>query len=140
MMGQSLVRFSFRILGTVLVVGGSVFVTQTATADETAQIVVEARAPVQSTTDRNASHPGGARVDILSVDYNVGVADLDLTKHADVLQAQEQIKAAAKKACAAIQAEFPVRQMSDRRTCESEATARGLDDLNKLIAAAGKAK
>jgi len=110
-----------------------------ALADDTSQIVVEAKAPVHK-MQTSTGQPGGDRVDLLSVSYHVHMTGLDLSKHGDVLQAQEQVKAAAKKGCAAIQKDYPVDAMSDVRQCESEATARGMAQLDKLVAAAGKAK
>ena len=109
----------------VLLTAGSVL------ADETAQVVVEAKAPVHSQHAADNT-PGGARVDVLSVQYHVHLSGLDLSKRDDFLQAQEQVKLAAKKACTSIQAEYPTRPMSDEQGCEADATARGMDQLNKL--------
>jgi hypothetical protein len=33
---------------------------------------------------------------------------------------------------------YPVRQMSDTQSCEKDATARGVEQLNKMVAAAAK--
>lgn len=113
------------------IVAGVLLTAGSALADETAQVVVEAKAPVHSQHAPDTSS-GGARVDVLSVAYHVHLSGLDLSKRNDFAQAQEQVKVAAKKACTSIQAEYPTRPMSDEQACEADATARGMDQLNKI--------
>jgi len=81
---------------------------------------------------------GGAQVDLLSVRYHVHLAGLDLTKTADVVKLQDQIKVAAQKACKAIQDQYPTRSMSDEQTCVTEATGRGMAQAKDAVAAAEK--
>lgn len=135
-------RFSKRpgnvVLAAVLA-AGSLIGSAPVFADDTAQIVVEAKAPVHKQTT-NEGAPGGARVDLLSVSYHVHLAGLDLTRHADVLEAQDQIRIAAKRACAAIQAEYPVRQMSDEQSCVNDTVSRGLAQLKGMTPAAAQTK
>ena len=135
MSGTTSVRPSRVLIATAIT--GLALGSALAIADESNDVIIEAKAPlhIQHT---NEGSPGGARVDLMSIAYHVNMQGLNLSKHADVLVAQEQVKVAAKKACAAIQAAYPVQQMSDARTCEQEATARGMDQLNKLVAGAGK--
>ncbi|MBS0577987.1 MAG: UrcA family protein [Proteobacteria bacterium] len=111
-----------------IVAGGSV-----ALAGEEAQVVVEAKAPVH-TQNTVGGMPAGTQVELLSVAYTVPLTGLDLTKTADMAKAQEQVKAAAKKGCTTIQAEYPTRPMSDQRSCETEAVARANAQLTKLVA------
>lgn len=99
------------------------------------EIVVEATAPVQ-VEHTHAGPPGGASVDILSVKYRVSVQNLDLTKHADVLKLDEQIKVAAKKACDSIAAQYPTRSLSDAQTCINDAVRSTASQEKELIAAA----
>ena len=113
-------------------VAGVVLGAGSVLADETAQVVVEAKAPVHSQRAPDDTTSGGARVDVLSVTYHVHLAGLDLSKHNDFVQAQEQVKVAAKKACATIQSDYPTRPMSDEQACEADAAARGLEQLNKM--------
>ena len=80
MITTTLVR-PFDILMATAIAGGVLGMTP-ALAD-VPQIVVEATAPVQHGT----AGAGGDRVDLLSVKYHVHMQRLDLTKHADVLQA-----------------------------------------------------
>ena len=120
-------------------VAGLTLGTGLALADDINQVVVEAKAPVHSQKTREGE-PGGARVDLLSITYHVHLAGLDLTKSADVATAQDQVKVAAKKACAAIQSAYAVEHLSDAQACEREATARGMDQLNKMVTAAAKPK
>ncbi len=137
MIGKRSMRPSNILLGAAL--AGCLFGTAPVFADETAQIVVEAKAPVHREAV-NEGAPGGARVDLLSVSYHVHLAGLNLARHADVLEAQDQIRVAARRACAAIQAEYPVRQMSDEQSCVNDTVSHGMEQLKGLIAAAGAGK
>jgi UrcA family protein len=131
-----IIRASVVHVATALM--GLGIVAATAYADEVPQIVVEATAPVQTQTT-NEHPPGGvAPVGLLSVKYQVHVQDLDLTKHADVIKLEDQIKVAAKKGCADIQKEYPLHSMSDEQACVTDATKKAMVQAKDLIAAAEK--
>lgn len=115
---------------SLVIVGAALGV---AVAAEMPQIVVEATAPVHAERT-NQGAPGGAQVDLLSVKYHVHLAGLDLTKHADVMQMEEQIKVAARKACAAIKDQYPTRSMSDEQSCVTDATNKALAQAKLLVA------
>jgi len=131
MIGTTLLRPSNILAATAI--AGCVLGMTPAFAD-VPQVVVEATAPVQHTS----ANAGADRVDMLSVKYHVHMQGLDLTKHADVLQAEEQVKVAATKACEAIQVQYPTRPLSDQKSCISDATSRGMGELKLLIATAEK--
>ena len=131
MIRASVVRVATALTGLGIVVTA-------AYADETPQIVVEATAPVHTQTT-NEHPPGGvAPVGLLSVKYQVHVEGLDLTKHADVMKLEDQIKVAAKKGCAEIQRQYPLHSMSDEQACVTNATQRAMVQAKGLIAAAEK--
>jgi len=90
--------------------------------------------------NRTGEHPPGgvAPVDLLSVKYQVHVEGLDLTKHADVMKLEDQIKVAAKKGCAAIQTQYPLHSMSDEQACVTNATKKAMVQASDLISAAEK--
>jgi len=113
-------------------------VAATTYADDMPQIVVEATAPVQTQTTNE--HPTGsvAPVGLLSVKYQVHVEGLDLTKHADVMKLEDQIKVAAQKGCADIQKQYPLHSMSDEQACVANATKKAMAQANTLITAAEK--
>jgi UrcA family protein len=115
-----------------LLVAGAAF-SVTVAAGEMSQIVVEASAPVHAERTTQGA-PGGAQVDLLSVKYHVHLAGLDLTKHADVMMMEEQIKVAASKACAAIKDQYPTRSMSDEQSCITDATNKALAQAKLLVA------
>lgn len=117
---------------------GLATVAATCYADDIPQIVVEATAPVHSQAT-NEHPPGGvAPVDLLSVKYQVHVEGLDLTKHADVVKLEDQIKVAAKKGCSAIQTQYPLHSMSDEQACVTNATKKAMVQASGLISAAEK--
>jgi UrcA family protein len=120
-----------------LVFAGVAFGVTAALAGEMPQIVVEASAPVHTERTKEGM-PGGAQVDLLSVKYHVHIAGLDLTKHADVMTLEQQIKVAAQKACAAIKDQYPLRSMTDDKTCIDDATNRAMVQEKLLVADAEK--
>ena len=124
-------------LGVATALAGLAFAVTTTYADELPQVVVTADAPAHAEHTTGGA-PGGARVDLLSVQYHVHLAGLDLTKHADVMAMQDQIKVAAQKACKAIQDQYPTRPMSDQQSCVTGATNKAMAQANSLIAAAEK--
>jgi UrcA family protein len=75
---------------------------------------------------------------LLSVKYQVHVEGLDLTKHADVLKLEDQIKVAAKKGCAEIKSQYPLHSTSGEQECEATATKKAMVQAKDLIAAAEK--
>jgi UrcA family protein len=127
----SVVRVATALMGLGIVAA-------TAYADDTPQIVVEATAPVQTQTTNE--HPTGsvASVGLLSVKYQVNVEGLDLTKHADVMKLEDQIKIAAQKGCAEVQKQYPLHPMSDEQACVANATKKAMAQANALITAAEK--
>ena len=106
-------------------------------AAEVPQVIVEATAPVH-VEKATAGAPSAARVDLLSVKYHVHVEGLDLTKHADVVQLQNEIQVAAKKACASIKEQYPMNSLTDEQSCVTDATKKGMAQAQTLIAAAEK--
>lgn len=133
MIRASLVRSAKLLIPSAL--AGLAFAIATAYASE--EVIVTAAAPphTQRTTE---GAPGGARVDLLSVQYHVHLAGLDLTKHADVVQLEDQVKVAAQKACKSIQDQYPTRSMSDQQSCVSDATNKSMAQVKDLVAAADK--
>lgn len=106
-------------------------------ADQQPEIVVEATAPVHSAPTGQGA-PGGATIDMLSVRYHVHLGNLDLTKHADVVALEGQIKAAAAKGCKEIHEQYPLRPMSDEDACVSMAVKNAMVSVQAAIAAAEK--
>lgn len=129
-------RTLVRVACRPVAIAGFALMATTARADMP-QIVVEAKAPVHAEKAANTS-PGGAQVDMLSVQYHVHMDGLDLSKTADVARLQDQIKVAAQKACKTIQDQYPDRSLSDEQSCVKEATGRGMAQAKNAIAAAAK--
>lgn len=79
---------------------------------------------------------GGQLVE-LSVARNVGYADLNLVRHADVLALQGRVGDAAKAACAELQKMDPIGGDADAaRVCERHALAGARPQVAKVVAAA----
>jgi UrcA family protein len=107
-----------------------------AAAADTPEIIVEAAAPVKQTTIGHSAT--GTATELLSVRYRVQLAGLDLTRHADVEKLQQQIRDAAAKGCKQIQSEYPLRPMTDEKTCISSATDSAMQSARVAIADAEK--
>jgi UrcA family protein len=112
-------------------------VTGLVLADPMQEIVVEAAAPVNH-TPTGGGPPGGASVDLLSVQYHVHLGSLDLSKHADVVALEQKVKEAAQKACQDIQKQYPARQLSDETECVDGAVKRAMGRVQNAVDAAQK--
>ncbi len=120
----------------LLAILGAVGLAAPALAAEMPEIIVEAAAPVQHVTaGRSAS---GYETDLLSVRYRVHLAGLDLTRHADVEKLEQQIRDAAAKGCKQIRDQYPLRPMTDDKTCISSATDSAMQSARVAIAEAEK--
>ena len=81
----------------------------------------------------------GGRVVEVSVARNVGYADLNLVKHADVLALQGRVADAAKAACAELEKMDPIGgDAGATRVCERHALAGARPQVAKVVAAAGR--
>ena len=106
-------------------------------ADPMQEVIVEASAPAHHTASADAAG-GGASVDLLSVQYNVHVGNLDLSKPADMSALQQKVQEAAQKACSDIQKQYPARSLSDEKECVDGAVKRAMGRVQKAAAAAPK--
>ena len=125
----------------VAVFAGTVLAGAGALAADMPEVVVEATAGPTHQTPREHVAPGGATVELLSIKYHVHVGALDVAKSADLAKLDEEISAAAKKGCDAIQNAYPLRTMSDAKSCVADAVKGAAGQRQALIAAAeAKAK
>jgi len=106
-------------------------------AAELPELVVESSASVK-VEQTGQGLPGGASIEMLSVNYHVNVGNLDLTKQADVQTLEALVKAVAKKGCDSIAQQYPLRSMSDAKTCVDDAVKKAAPQEKALIAAAAK--
>jgi len=99
--------------------------------------IVEVAAPV---VRRQYGRPNaiGMRVETIKLSQRVSYADLDLSKHADVIEFKVRIEATAKESCEQLSDMVPFDQ-SDRREirrCTNRAVDNVEDDVQEAIAAA----
>lgn len=79
----------------------------------------------------------GAPVELVSLTRRVSFSDLDLAKHADVLELDRRIETVAREACDQLASVFP---LSDPKTpdCVAEAVAGAKTQANQAALAAGR--
>ncbi len=125
---------------TALVAAGFMTNTDPAVAqptDQDADEVVVVEAPIQRQTVGRAAATG-ARTEIIELSRQVSFADLDLTKHADVMELEKRIEATAKEACAKLDEMFPLAPSDpgDQWRCTKRAVASAQDQLQAAISEA----
>lgn len=94
------------------------------------EIIVEAPRLI-----RERSSLSGGKTDLISLTRHVNYADLDLTKHKDVMTLEQRIKDTAKEACSALAKMYPHADASNP-DCMRQAVKRAMDQANSVVAAA----
>lgn len=101
------------------------------------EIVVEA---AQTPTPATATGPGSReRLPVVSVDWRVNYSDLDLSTHSGATELQNRIRTSATEACQQLARLYP-NSTEARGGCVDNAVKKAMDQANKAIAAAEKAR
>ena len=125
-----------RTLSLALAVTGLVFGASLAVAQQvTEEIIV--RAPIERTDVRSIS-TSVAKVEIIELKRLVSIADLDLTKYADVNELDSRIDAIAKESCQHLSDMFPLDRSdpAEMKRCMKKAVASAKGQREEAIAAA----
>lgn len=104
-------------------------------ADVIEEIVV-VRAPIERRTVEPAG-PGRPKTEVIELSRQVSFADLDLTRHADVVTLEQRIERTAEQACERLNEMFPVTREDRQGTarCVKEAVAMAETQLQAAIEA-----
>jgi len=105
--------------------------------DEEIEEVVVIEAPiVRRHAERTAA--SGMRTEIIELRRRVSYADLDLSKHADVIELEKRIETTAKEACEKLDEMFPIppSDIADIRRCTRKAIEGTEEEVQAAIAAA----
>lgn len=122
---------------TALVATGIMIKTDPAMAQQTnreADEVVVVEAPIKrQTVGRSAAT--GAKTEIIELSRQVNFSDLDLSKHADVIELEKRIEATAKEACMKLDEMFPLAASDpgDRWRCTRQAVASAEEQFQGAI-------
>ena len=97
-------------------------------------VVVAPRAVTRTVVGRTST---GGKVEEISLTRHVPFADLDLSRHADVMELEERVDDVAKEACAQLAAVFP---LSDRKSpdCVKDAVGKAMPQVHAAVAAANR--
>lgn len=101
-------------------------------ADVIEEIVV-VRAPIERRTVET-SGPGRPETEIIELSRQVSFADLDLTRHQDVMQLRQRIEKTAQRACERLNEMFPVTREGVQGT--ARCVKRAVADAEKQLQAA----
>ena len=134
--------FSFISAGFLaLAATGLVFKTAPAIAQQAAEeleeIVVEA--PIVRHVVARTTTPGGAKIETIGLSRRVSYADLDLSKHVDVIELETRIKSTAKESCEKLDDMFPLVKPSGRqeiRRCTDKAINSAAGQVQAAVVAA----
>ena len=104
--------------------------------------IVPAPAVAQPNTETSATHEQARLpIEVVSVDYPVSYADLDLSRTADAATFEKRINDAAKEACSQLTKKYPPEAFMPTPTnqdCVGTATRQAMVVAKQVIAAASK--
>lgn len=122
------------VISCLAVVTGSMLTSGPALGQE------QAKAPEEITVQaprliREQSTLSGGKTELISLTRRVSYADLDLTKHKDVMMLEQRIKDTAREACTALAKMYPNADASNP-DCMRQAEKGAMDQANSVVAAA----
>jgi UrcA family protein len=82
--------------------------------------------------------PRGDRTELISLSRRVYYGDLDLAKHADVMMLENRVMDIAKDSCDHLAKMYPLSGRNDAPNCVEKAVASAKQQMDKVVAAAGK--
>ena len=128
----SFVSAAFLALATT----GLVFMTGPAVAQQASEVmeevVVEAPIMVRQVGRTNI----GARIELIELKRRVSYADLDLSKHADVIELEARVETISKESCEKLSAMYPLDSATERRRCIKKAINSAEEQVQAAIVAA----
>jgi UrcA family protein len=122
-------------------VGGAVFALSAAFAQQSGQKVEEitVTAPWAISKEVVGRTSTGGKEELISLTRHVYYGDLDLAKHADVMTLEKRVSDTAKESCDQLAKMYPL-SGPNPPNCAERAAASAKAQMDKIIAAAGKAK
>ena len=132
----SRLTYSF-VCATVLAITatGLVFKADPAVAQQVQEVneevVVEAPITVRQVGRTNI----GAKIVLEGIEQRVSYADLDLNKHADVIELETRVEAISTESCKKI---FPLDSATERRRCINKAINNAKEQIHAAIVAANR--
>ncbi len=132
-------RLTFTFVSTAflaLAATGLVFKTGLAVAQHASEmmdeVVVEAPITVRQVGRTNI----GARIELIELKRRVSYADLDLSKHADVIELEARVETISKESCEKLSAMYPLDSVTERRRCIKKAINSAEKQVQAAIVAA----
>ncbi len=119
-------------------IGALAFASHAVLAEELQEVTVTATRPglaAVTKTVEGRSPTTGAPIEHLTLTWTVASSDLDLKKHADVMELQHRIKTRSKAVCAELDRLLPLTPRGGPE-CSREAAKGAMEQADKLIAAA----
>ena len=127
-------------LACLTAVGGAVSALPTAFAQQSGQKVEEITVTVPWAISKEVvgRTPTGGKEELISLTRHVYYGDLDLAKHADVMTLEKRVSDVAKDSCDQLAKMYPL-SGPNPPNCVEKAAASAKAQLDKIVAAAGKA-
>jgi UrcA family protein len=129
--------FSFVSAGiSVLAAAALVIQAGPAIAEETSdvmeEVIIEAPITVRK-VDRTAV---GADIELVELKRRVSYADLDLSKHVDVIELEKRVETVSKESCAKLHDIFPLESVTDQQRCVKKSIKSADEQIQAAIVAA----
>ena len=133
-------RLTFSFVSTAilaLAATGLVFKTGPAVAQQANEVMEEivVEAPI-SARQVGRSSTTGARIELIELKRRVSYADLDLSKHADVIELETRVETIAKESCEKLSAMYPLDSATEGRRCVKKAINSAEEQVQAAIVAA----
>lgn len=100
--------------------------------------IVVVEAPIERETVSRSRSPV-VRTETILLSRQVSFTDLDLTKHADVMELRQRVEKTARESCTALENMFPLEETDSRyiQRCTRKAISSAEEDIQAAIAGAG---
>ena len=115
---------------------GLIFITGPAVAQQpsevTEEVVVQAPIVVRKVGRTNI----GGKIELIELNRRVSYADLDLSKHADVIELEARVETISKESCNKLSAMYPIDSLTVKRRCIKKAISSAEKQVQAAIVAA----
>ncbi|HEX4051287.1 MAG TPA: UrcA family protein [Steroidobacteraceae bacterium] len=129
---NTLVTTAVTLIAGLGIAGASIAVAAPA-VNELPEVVVEAGPAIKTIVGQ--AYGTGAPIEKTTMDYHVSYADLDLVKHADVLELNKRVETAAHTACQQLDELNPI-ERPKLRSCMDDAVRGASQQIREAITSA----
>ena len=132
-------RLTFSFVSTAilaLAATGLVFKTGPAVAQQANEVMEEVVVEAPITVRQVGRTNFGAKIELIELKRRVNYADLDLSKHADVIELETRVETISKESCEKLSAMYPLDSATERWRCIKKTINSAEEQVQAAIVAA----